>query len=328
MPIDFKKIEHLDQIALVRRSIVECKNGEGWRAIDLAMDAGFALRILPDRGMDLQNTWWRGVPLAWIGPAGEAAPRRDLNDHDWLDAFSGGLVTTCGLANVGEPSEGHGLHGRVNHCRAQDIKVDRWVADDEAHVSVSGVIVERTNDGGELRLSRRYTTSTGQSWLLIEDEVQNRGPAAAPAPFLYHVNFGWPIVDADLSVVVHGHADHRTVFGDLNDAPGGWRRPGAAMQTDMPVTLEHLFDAEGDLGTVSLRAPNRGVALELTWSRGTLPRLFQWINCLPGRSVVAIEPSNATTEGRAVDRALGRLAMLEPDARRKTWLRIQASTLT
>ena len=100
------------------------------------------------------------------------------------------------------------------------------------------------------------------------------------------------------------------------------------MTAPTPVTLEHDFSHQGDVGMVTLRSPTRGVAVELTWSRDTLPRLFQWINCLPSQGVVAIEPSNATTEGRAVDRAQGRLAMLAPSTIRKTWLRLRASPLT
>jgi hypothetical protein len=62
------------------------------------------------------------VPLAWVSAVGERGPLGGrLRDDDWLRGFGGGLVATCGLRNVGAPSEGHGLHGEISHQPARDV---------------------------------------------------------------------------------------------------------------------------------------------------------------------------------------------------------------
>ncbi|MGZ4280185.1 MAG: DUF4432 family protein, partial [Solirubrobacteraceae bacterium] len=80
----------------------------GWRALDLRAWDGIDARLLPDRGLDCFGAWYRGVPLAWVSAVGERGPLGGrLRDDDWLRGFGGGLVATCGLRNVGAPSEGH-----------------------------------------------------------------------------------------------------------------------------------------------------------------------------------------------------------------------------
>jgi hypothetical protein len=63
------------------------------------------------------------VPLAWVSPTGVVAPHfRELQGEGWLRSFGGGLLVTCGLQNVGEPSERGGeelgLHGRISNTPA------------------------------------------------------------------------------------------------------------------------------------------------------------------------------------------------------------------
>ena len=57
----------------------------------MRLEAGdFAVRLLPERGLDLAEAWLDGVQLAWLSGAGFAGA-------EW----GGGLVTTRGLQNVG-----------------------------------------------------------------------------------------------------------------------------------------------------------------------------------------------------------------------------------
>ena len=101
-------------IATAVSSLVTDGRAAGCRAIDLRVEGGIELRLLPDRGLDAGDAWFAGVPLDWRSPVGETA----AVDFDWMQSFGGGLMVTCGLRNVGVPSEGHGQHGDFTFQKA------------------------------------------------------------------------------------------------------------------------------------------------------------------------------------------------------------------
>jgi hypothetical protein len=112
--ISGEKIPNDDQLASAVASVVAEGPAAGARAIDIRVWDGIDIRLLPDRGLDIGAAWFRGTPLAWISQAGEQGPPTPeslVGEAGWRDAWGGGLLTTCGLSNVGRPSEGHGLHG-------------------------------------------------------------------------------------------------------------------------------------------------------------------------------------------------------------------------
>ena len=138
----------------------------GWRALDLRAWEGVDARLLPDRGLDCFGAWYRGVPLAWVSAVGERGPLGGrLRDDDWLRGFGGGLVATCGLRNVGAPSDGHGLHGEISHQPARDVRVARWVDGEQVVVSASAAVAEVSALGHRLELERTWTTRTGEGRL-------------------------------------------------------------------------------------------------------------------------------------------------------------------
>ena len=108
-------------IATAVTSVVANGPAAGCRAIDLRVEAGITLRLLPDRGLDAGDAWFAGVPLDWRSPVGESASVA----NDWMLSFGGGLMVTCGLLNVGVPSEGHGQHGDFTFQKAVVEAVER-----------------------------------------------------------------------------------------------------------------------------------------------------------------------------------------------------------
>ncbi len=294
-------------IATYVQSIVSNGQAAGCRALDLRVEHGIDLRILPDRGFDIGAAWFRGLPLAWLSAVGEVPPLPSPRDKEWNDAFGGGLLATCGLRNVGAPSEGHGQHGTFSHLRAREVSVEQA---GEALVARAR-IVDASAIGHHLEVSREIRTSLGEGRVSVEDVTRNLGPAEEATPILYHVNLGPPLWTAGARVEVDSQEavprdDDAAAAQSWMDAPAA--DPGAPERV-----WEHIGAQRGVVVNGDLR-------LELTWS---LPRLWQWVH--PAYGVLGLEPANCSVLGRAADRAEGRLPTLAPGEERTTRIEIRAS---
>lgn len=279
-----ERVGHLDQIALATRR----------PAIDLRVRMGIELRVYPERGLDVGAAWFRGLPLAWIAAGGEGGSAGD----DWRAAWGGGLVTTCGLDNVGAASEGLGLHGGYTFLPAGNVALAR----DGVEASCSGTI----EDPRGLRVERTIRTRAGEGRVELVDRTRNDGGAALEAPLLYHVNLGWPLWDTGSTVEVDAR-ETRPRDGDA--APHEWSR--APEPTEAPERVwEHL-------GASRATVANARLGLRVT-VESTLPRLWQWVDPAPGMYALGIEPANCSVLGRAHDRAEGRLPVLAPGEERET----------
>jgi Domain of unknown function (DUF4432) len=317
------QLANLDQLATITASTVAGGPAHGCRAIDLRVAGGIDLRLLPDRGLDLGAAWYRGTPLAWISAVGEHGPLDAPRDLDWVDAFGGGLVVTCGLRNVGSPSEGHGQHGRYSHLRASQVTTGRSFDDDGQIVLEAAAVVDEVGAlGPHLRVERSVRTWTGTGRAELTDRTTNLGDRPEPAPLLYHVNLGPPLLDEDAQVWV----DSERVLPRDADAAAGiarWAAPGKPEPGAGELVFEHEL-AAGDEGwcRAALVNPALGLEFELSWEREELPRFHQWLHPAAGIYVLGLEPANCSVLGRAADRAAGRLPILEPGATRTTRLRV------
>jgi hypothetical protein len=232
------------------------------KAGDLSID------VLPTRGLDLGRAHWRGTRFSWESSS---------------DPWWGGLMFTCGLQNVGVPSEGQPQHGVYRTLPARDVEMRER--------TVRGRVTEEP-----LELTREIDVD--DDVVRVTDVVVNTGEHPEPAPFLYHVNLLWDEVDIDGDRVEPRDDDARR---------GDWRSLG-------PPGPERVYEHVG-----ATRAIVRLGELRLTIT-SNLPRLWQWIH--PDYGVLGIEPANCSVLGRAHDRAEGRLPVLEPGEARTTTLGI------
>jgi Domain of unknown function (DUF4432) len=288
--IPVERLGHVDQVALASDRPV----------LDIHVYRGIEIRIHPDRGFDIGGAWYLGFPLAWISGVGEGGAA----GRDWRRAWGGGLVTTCGLDNVGAPSEGIGLHGTYTFLPAEDVEVVRGGEEVLCTATVE--------DPRGLRVERLVTTSLGRGRLELVDRVENASAQTLEAPLLYHVNLGWPLWDEGARV----SSDADTTVPRDPDA-----EPFAASDAPAPVTApervwEHVGATQADVVTKAA-----GISVTIT---SNLPRLWQWVEPNPGVYALALEPANCSVLGRAHDRSEGRLPMLEPGERRETRLTIEA----
>jgi hypothetical protein len=299
-------------------SIVTDGRAAGCRAIDLRVEGGIDLRLLPDRGLDGGDAWFRGVLLGWRSPIGETAAVA----NDWLRSFGGGLMTTCGLLNVGVPSEGHGQHGDYTFQSARVEAVER--AGDV--LEVRGSIADVTALGHHLEVRRVWRTHAGEGRVELEDVVTNRGRETSPALQLYHVNLGAPLWADGAELALDARATHPR---DDDAAPfaDSWHRGPGVVEGARERVFEHEVVPGAD-GWCSATVRNGGIGLEVEvrWDAATMPRMWQWVHPAPGLGVLGIEPANCSVLGAAHDRAEGRLPELAPGEQRRSRLEIRART--
>ena len=278
-----ERLGHLDQVALATDR----------PAIDVRVVGGPEIRVHPRRGLDVGAAWFRSVPLAWIGPAGEGG----TDGEDWRSSWGGGLVTTCGLDNVGAPSEGIGLHGTYTFLSASDVEVER----SPTEVVVRGVV----HDPRGLRVRREIRTTRGR--VELADHTANGADRPLEAPLLYHVNLGWPLWDAGARMESDG-TDIRARDMDAEPHDPRTAPPAAA---NLPERVwEHVGATRAAVVNDAL-----GLRLEVAFD---LPRLWQWVDPAPGVYALGLEPANCSVLGRGHDRAEGRLPFLASGEERST----------
>jgi len=322
-----RRIGNLSQIGGTRAYELRDGPEKGVVAVDFRTGTGFEFTVLPDRGLDISAASYRGMSLAWRSPVGEIAPTYyEPQGLGWLRTFHGGLLTTCGLTHVGGPcrdgSEDLGLHGRYSTIPARNVCVDSIWRDDEYVMWIKGVVKQSVLFGENLTLTRKISTKLGESRLTIEDFVENTGFEKSPFLILYHVNAGFPIVDAGAQLV----ATSLSVTPRDEEAEKG-KEEWNIVSEPVPGYREKVYfhemraDSEGYAYTAII---NEGLSLGLyiKYRRETLPHLVQWKMMGEGAYVVGMEPSNSLVRGRPAEREAGTLVELNPGEAASMFLEI------
>ncbi|MCA9427195.1 MAG: aldose 1-epimerase family protein, partial [Candidatus Omnitrophica bacterium] len=298
----------LRQIGGIARSQLSEGPGKGMEIATLRTGSGFDLTLLMDRGMDISTASYRGVPLNWSSPSGDAHPNRfDPHGLGWLRTFPGGLLVTCGLRQTGSPCEDEGealgLHGRYTSLPAERIcHTEGWEGDDYV-MRLSGEMREAVIFGENLVLHREYRAILGEPRITLTDTVTNEGSSPSPHMILYHCNFGFPLLSPGTELSTP-HAQIEPRNPDLEDPEGPLRftEPISGYQERV---YYHLMETDAE-GYVSVRLKNPsidgGLTFTLEYRHDQLPHFTQWKMMGKRDYVCGLEPGNARVEGRAKER--------------------------
>lgn len=323
------RVGDLSQVAGIR--LIELSDGveRGVRAAEVRTGGGLEFTVLLDRGMDIGPASFKGIPLAWISPAGFAHPAYfEPEGLGWLRTFGGGLMTGCGLTYLGAPGEDQGealgLHGRLSLLPARNVGTGaEWDDEEECAFWVDGEIRQARLFGENLCLTRRIETALGENRISIRDIVENLGDTDSPLMILYHINLGFPLLDETCRLEAPPHPVRPR---DSVAEPGikEWMRfqPPRAGYSEQVFYHDLPADDEG-WAAIRLVNPTLGLWLRVRYRKDTLPNLIQWKQMGQGAYVLGLEPANCGVEGRSVDRERGTLEYLEAGESREFQVEIE-----
>ncbi len=312
----------LSQIAGIRLLTLSGGREAGVRIADIRTGSGLRFQVTLDRGMDISLADYRGIPLAWRSRTGDAHPAYfEPGGTGWLRTFAGGLMTGCGLTAAGAPcvdeGESLGLHGRLSHLAATDIESSTRWEETACRFLLEGSIREYLPFSHALVLRRAIEASLGESVIRIRDRVTNEGDSRTPLMMLYHFNIGWPIVSPSSRVVLRASGVRPR---DADAAAGMGRErecdPPSAGYREQVFYHDLVPDAEG-LTTAAIVNLPLGLGLYVRSRQAELPYFTQWKMMGSGMYVMGLEPGNCLVEGRAKERASGRLSFLDPGEQRE-----------
>jgi Domain of unknown function (DUF4432) len=325
----FDRIGRMQQTAGVRLLEIADGSERGVRVLEARTGTGFVFEILIDRGFDIGRCEMAGRALAWQSPTGFVGPwYAEHEGFGFHRTFGGGLLVTCGLEHILLPEQdtadqygfppqesmSYGLHGRISNT-AGSLRGygERWDGD-ECLLWIEGEVRQAMVFGEILTLYRRVEAAVGGSRLRITDHVVNEGHHRTPHMMLYHVNFGWPLIDngarlllpADPTGAVDGSGGDQIEVADYRvvDSPS----PGFVGQV---FSHDMLADPTGWV-TAGVINEALGLGAYQRYRFDTLPYHQVWRMLGAGNYVVALEPTTNTLGGRHEARRRGELVHLDP----------------
>lgn len=301
------------QSAGIKRYTLDEGFGRGVRAADVWTGSGLAFSVIFDRGMDLGPASYKGIPLTFISPTGDYANPACYSPAgiDWLRSFGGGLMTGCGLRNVGSPAsaggEDFGLHGRLSNMPAFNTAVREEWQGDRYMLELSGSMREARFFGENLLMRRRISTELGGSYIEINDSVENQSRNPDHLMLLYHINIGYPMLceDSILKAATHDVLPRDAVAEKNLSAWSICQKPENAYSEQC---FYHNIPEDADgFSRISMINPRIGLVFEVAYRKAELPFLTQWKQMGQGAYVTGLEPANCHVEGTGEERKKGTL---------------------
>ena len=276
-----KHIGSVEQIGGIKDYTFNQGKEKGVRAVEI--DTGkVRFVILPDRCMDIAQAFYKGTPVSWISKTGITSPAYYNKDgFEWLRGFYGGLITTCGLKNIGKPYDGQGLHGRIANIPATKVSVYADWQDDEYIMKVSGEMRESTVFGENIVLKRTITTTLFSDEFIVEDVIVNEGFADENIALAYHCNFGYPLVKDGAKII--------NVQPEISDITA----PIHGKEEEC-IKVEHT----GDESFAGIE--NGEIGAYITYKRNNLPEFLVWKMLGESEYVVGLEPRTTNLGGSAI----------------------------
>ena len=305
-------IGNSNQLFKVRRIAFRDGMSEGIRAIEIQNQSGLYLTCIEDQCLNIYDFSYRGINCSFQSKNGLVSNRffnGGANEFSYY--WPAGMVYTCGLTNVGPGVEEDSLyyaeHGRIGMMPAENINIIKH----EDSVTITGSVHDSFLCGHCLELQRTITIPTVGKEINIHDVIINQEALPTEMMFMYHCNFGYPLLAAGAYCVKSS--------GEIIDNIGRATDPGNYTEVTLPDDhkIEEVYchtncsDKDG-YGYAAIINDSLALGCYLKYQVATLPFLIQWKNMCSHDYCIGLEPSNSQIKGRTEERKNGTLPVINP----------------
>ena len=291
------------QVADIRRATLNDGRQNGTEIFEI-QNGVLSATVVAGRCLDIANFTYRGVPMQFTGKngivyAGFAEPVRNP-----LRSVNGGLFYTCGLTNVGAAFGDDYFHGRVRLIPAEQAYACAEWEGDEYLLRCGGVMRQNGVCYENLSLTRNIETALGSDEICVSDTVCNDGFSEVPFMMMYHVVFGFPLLNDGARLYVAADMEREACCCTAPDAVGTNNGGGV---------FAAKCNKDG-VGMYCLYNPALSLGLQVRFDARSMPYLSQWKSMQSGDYAMGLMPTNCHAAGRESEMERGTLQYLSPDA--------------
>ena len=269
------KVNNFKQLASVTRytitsgqekdiDVIDCNNGK----IRFLLNEG--------KGLDVMQLYHKGTNVSFLSK--NAHTNREI---DYLSRFEGGMLYTCGFDSVGR-RDGYEMHGTYHNYRAEITHLEC----SENGIIIEGNIRMSALFGKNLLVKRRVYSEINSDSVRISDTLINEAYAPEDYCVLYHVNFGYPMLDEGAEIV--GDIAEVTPLTDWAN-----ENIATAQLIEKPIACkeETCYYLTLNEPKISLVNKTLGKKCTLTYSEDTLPCFLEWKSMASGDYALGLEPT-------------------------------------
>ena len=308
-------LSSLDPLCSIERITYEEGLAKGVSAFSVHNAGGLEFTVLIDRGMDIGNVRVKGCLVNYISAAGVTHPAYyEPQGFGWLRSFGGGLMTTCGYTQAGEPCEDDGewlgLHGRISNLPADHVCSEVKRKGNRVVGKMSGIVREVCHQRENLIRTRTISLEDQVNSISVHDEITNAAASSSPFMTAYHFNFGYPFLNRTTKL----HLPIKSSIGwdgYSNRHVNDYGTFSAPEKNAREVLLLHELK-EDAAGIATLLLTSAASGAKISYPTKELPYLAQWKHPRSNDYVMGIEPCNNHLRGRKWERENGTLRMIEP----------------
>ena len=299
----FQRFGDVSQVGGIKSFTLNTGKAKGIDAHEINTGAGLRFTVLADRCMDIAWADFKATPISFISKAGVSSTLYFEHKGDELHrVFGPGLLTTCGLRNVGSPcvvdGEEFAQHGRIHNAPAENISAQAGWDGDEYRISLMGTMREAVLYKENLHFTRKIETFLGANTFKMTDTIVNLAFRDEHICILYHFNYGFPVVDEGAKIVLPA--------ADIVNEPLGWRPDRWNDSLALPEAPQQSskggyrmrFDGEDIRIGIRNEKLDGFKGIYMKYQKSQLPCFTMWRNLVQGDYVLGLEPGTAYPEGR------------------------------